>query len=318
MRRLHGLLLTAAALALVFIAGASSTTHQVAPQLVEPVSGAKFTAGSKLVFSVRADQYTSTGHLWLTVSRFPTIRNACGTIGEDVELESFEPTADPTLFEARPEFFDYPGFWMNTAGTYYWQAHVISYAGGADGCLESEIRSFTITPKTTPPPKPAPAPKPTPTPAKKPLALAKARLQGNFEVVVRITSATGVDAESLDSDRGTWTFRPSCGTGPCAVRLSFSYRGASFDTHRLSLPLARTGATYKGNGTAQFLECSFKDVRGPIAIRLNVTKAAWIGGAWRATRVKGSYVHTAPATTSGIYRCSAARMVAALKGSLER
>jgi hypothetical protein len=309
MRRLRGVAIAAALSALVVTAGASSRSFETAPQSLTPPAGASFTAGTHIVFTIRADQLSGTGYLWLHVSPSPVVRNACGTIGSETEIEAFGPTADPTVFEAKPTFFDYPGFWMNTPGTYYWQAYRISYQGGADGCLESEVRAFTIVPKATPPPSPSPpAPKP-------PRALSAARLQGTFEVVTRITSVKGIDVETGDKETFDWTFRPACRSGACSVRLSFPYRGA-FDRHTLSLRLARSGAVYKGSATAKFLECNYRDVPGPVTITVRVTKGAWVGGVWRATRIRGSYVHTTRAATSGIYTCPAARVTATLTGSL--
>jgi hypothetical protein len=125
----------------------------------------------------------------------------------------------------------------------------------------------------------------------------------------------GIDVETGDKETFDWTFRPACRSGACSVRLSFPYRGA-FDRHTLSLRLARSGAVYKGSATAKFLECNYRDVPGPVTITVRVTKGAWVGGVWRATRIRGSYVHTTRAATSGIYTCPAARVTATLTGSL--
>ena len=310
MRRLRYVLVAAAAVALVVIGGASSETSDIAPQLLTPSSGATFKSGTSIAFRIRADA-SGLGSLWLHVSKSPTVTRTCGTIGYDTEIEPFKATSDPAVFEAKPRFFDYPGFWMNTPGTYYWQAHLTSYQGGADGCLETETRSFRIVPKTAPAPTPTPQPKPTP----KPKPLSQARLQGNYDVVTRITHASGVNVSVGEKHEFTWGFRPYCAKGPCDVRLAFSYRGASFDRHTLVVRLDRSGASYKGRGTAKFLECNLADVPGPATIQLRVTRAAWIGGVWRATRILGSYVHsTAGATSSGV-RCPAARVTAVVTGT---
>lgn len=312
MRRLRYALVAAAAVALVAIGGASSEAKDTAPQLLTPATGTTFKAGTSIVFHIRADA-SGVGSLWLYVSKSATIANTCGTIGFDVEIEPFKATSDPAVFEARPRFFDYPGFWMNTPGTYYWQAHLTSYQGGADGCLETETRSFRIVAKAAPAPTPTPTPKPAP--VRKPKPLSQARLQGNYDVVTRITQVSGVDASVGDRDEFTWGFRPYCATGPCDARLAFSYRGASFDRHTLVIRLDRSGASYKGKGTAKFLECNLADVPGPVTVQLKVTKAAWIGGIWRATRVTGSYVHSTPAATSLGVHCSASRVAAAVTGT---
>jgi len=315
MSRLRWLLTAAVAVALVAAGGASSLVSQV-PTLLSPPAGATFAAGTRIAFQIRGDVYSTERYLWLHVSRSPAIVETCGVIDDDVELEPFARTADPAVFEARPAFFDFPGFWMNTPGTYYWQVHQIEFAGGADGCLESEVRSFQIVPKAAPAPTPKPAPSPTPKP-KAPLPLAKARLQGTFDVKTRVRAATGIDTDAGSIDTGTWGFKPFAKSGPSDVRLTFAYRGASFDRHRLTVRLQRNGASYTGKGTATFLECSLKDVAGPVTFSLRVTKGAWIGGAWRAKRITGTYVHSTRSTTSGIYRCPAAKLKVSLTGSLE-
>lgn len=101
------------------------------------------------------------------------------------------------------------------------------------------------------------------------------------------------------------------------MRLTFAYRGASLDRHRLTVRLRRHGASYTGTGTATFLECSFKDVPGPVTFSLRVTRGAWIRDVWRATRITGTYVHTTTSATSGIYRCPATRLTVSFTGSLE-
>jgi hypothetical protein len=95
-------------------------------------------------------------YLWLHISRSPAT-DAKGTIGSDVWLESMTGSlAGPDLYDARPPFFDYPQFWMNQPGTYYWQVHRISYANGADGAVEGPVRSFTLAAPAAPPPAPVP------------------------------------------------------------------------------------------------------------------------------------------------------------------
>ena len=41
------------------------------------------------------------------------------------------------LFVFKPKFFDFPTFWLNTPGTYYWQAHRIACDdGGTSDCRQ--------------------------------------------------------------------------------------------------------------------------------------------------------------------------------------
>jgi hypothetical protein len=47
--------------------------------------------------------------------------------------------------EYKPKFVDFPEFWLNSPGTYYWQAHRISCEDGIDDCrLEGPTIKFTV------------------------------------------------------------------------------------------------------------------------------------------------------------------------------
>jgi hypothetical protein len=48
-------------------------------------------------------------------------------------------------FKLKPPFFDYPAFWLNTPGTYYWQAHRIACDGDISDCRqEGPIVKFKV------------------------------------------------------------------------------------------------------------------------------------------------------------------------------
>jgi hypothetical protein len=263
--------------------------------------------------------------LWLSVSRSPSVVNACGTIAHEVSIWSFKATTDSSVYEAKPTYYSYDAFWMNTAGTYYWQAHRIEYAGGADGCIESPIRSFKVTgsaPEPSPPPSPKPSPPPPPKPKPSPPSkaagnLANARLAGEWDVVTRVTAVSGIDAKRGSTDSGTWRFTPTCPTGACNVRLRIEYGRLLTTEHIARLLMKKAGPAYKGSTATPLVECNFKDVVGTMVVRLKVTKGAWINGKWRATKIVGRYEYDAPATTSGIYRCPAARITSTVRGTLD-
>jgi hypothetical protein len=42
-------------------------------------------------------------------------------------------------FSVKMKFFDFPEFWLNAAGTYYWQAYRIDCSGGSDCKKEGPI-----------------------------------------------------------------------------------------------------------------------------------------------------------------------------------
>ena len=48
-------------------------------------------------------------------------------------------------FRYKPKFFDFPGFWLNNPGTYYWQAYRIACEGSlSDCCQEGPIVRFKV------------------------------------------------------------------------------------------------------------------------------------------------------------------------------
>ncbi len=48
-------------------------------------------------------------------------------------------------FRFKPKFFDYDSFWLNSPGTYYWQAHRIECVNGTEDCRqEGPIVKFRV------------------------------------------------------------------------------------------------------------------------------------------------------------------------------
>lgn len=279
------------------------------PILVEPAAGQILTAGAKFVFRVRTQP---DDQLFLKVSRSPAAVDACGTIGDDVFPYNLKATSDPSVYAT-----DYFASWTGTPGTYYWQAYRIEYGGGADGCIESEVRSLVIKAAPKPaPPKPKPKPKPRP-----PGTLVAARLAGSFDVTERYTSVSGIDVKVGSKTTDSWRFVPQCSRGVCSASLTFRYGHASDFLrvpHTQRVRLARSGASYSGSARMAALECGYgNEVTGTLTVKLRVTKGAWIRSSWRATRFAGSARLEAPATSTTTYRCPAARYTTSVSGSLE-
>jgi hypothetical protein len=40
------------------------------------------------------------------------------------------------VFRHKPKLYTFPGFWLQTPGTYYWQAHRIQCEGDLSDCLQ--------------------------------------------------------------------------------------------------------------------------------------------------------------------------------------
>lgn len=261
------------------------------PTLLVPAPNQRIDAGSDIAFRIQT--HPGDGSLRLRVSVSPA-KDPCGKIGSDIAAESFSATVDPLLYEAKP--LHMAGGWMDTPGTYYWQAYRIEYGGGADGCVESEVRSLTIT---SPPPR----------------KLAAARLEGAFKIKLRVRTTHGI--KHVKSGRTYiegWTFAPRCADGSCKTIASASAQYSTLGSW--TLMLKQSGATYKKGQSSTLLRCLFTPVPGPLKVTVRVTKGAWVGLKWRATQIKGSFQHSVKASSTSGYRCKAATMKATLQGSL--
>ena len=40
------------------------------------------------------------------------------------------------VFQAKQKFYDFPAFWLNNRGTYYWQAYRIECTGSSSDCKQ--------------------------------------------------------------------------------------------------------------------------------------------------------------------------------------
>jgi hypothetical protein len=189
---------------------------------------------------------------------------------------------------------------MNTPGVYQWQAYRIEHGGGADGCLESAVRHFTIKPKAL-------------------LARSQARLAGSFDTAMRVASVSGIDVKVGTTLDLTWKFVPRCTAGACNTTMSSRVSHPSLDEHTAGVSLPRRGASYAGSGRATLAECSVEDVYGPVHVQLQVTNGAWIDGRWRATRFVGTMQFEASEQTAagGTIHCPGARLRASVRGELQ-
>lgn len=204
-------------------------------------------------------------------------------------------------------------FWIGAAKLSGGQIVGTDVAPEGSAVYTYDVTQPPPTPTPTPtPPTPKPTPKPTP-PAAKPISAA--RLVGDFDITLRLRSKQNMKAAARDS--GTWTFRPSCGSGACTTRLRARF-GSIIDQHLLSVRLVRTGARYGGTGRSVIAECSFEDVVGTSTVKLTVKRAAWIDGVWRATVISGTLVRSAPRVEVGVFYCPAGSTRYSLVGKLDQ
>ena len=264
--------------------------------VAQPVPGATYTGtvdvGGTVTFDVSADGKTVTRFAVADVPGFSCtastqVTGGTGLYAMTITDDAFnEPLGDFSfLFSGS---FPAP---QQARGT----LNILS-----SGCIASG--NWTASTPTTPPPP------------KQPRARSAARLTGDFDVTLRVTSSKGVDKKRGDKDSGTWTLTPRCRSGACSVQLHYHlFLGGS-----VTMRLARHGAVYSGTHTARLAQCLLKDVVGRLRVRLTVTKGAWIGDLWRATRVTGTYRYSFPQTINTLFhvRCPAGSLASTLTGSL--
>lgn len=261
------------------------------PQLLSPTPGQSIRVGTAVSFQIRT--YSGDKSLSLRVSSSREL-DSSGRLRGDVQSGSFAATSDPAVFEIKPTY--YAGGWMDTPGTYYWQAYRTVYGSGADGSIESEVHSFTIS---DPPPK----------------SLAAARLEGKFGMLLTVRSTSG--ARNLKRGqvyKVQWAFTPKCRKGSCRTTVDISALSGSLSSGMIDLK--RKGAAYAKRKRAALFHCLTKPILGPLKINLRVKQGAWIEKEWMAAQISGRLKYTAAAMRYGNYRCHAGHLNASLQGWL--
>ena len=265
----------------------------IPPTLLSPAPGKSFRVGTKLTFQIRT--HADDADIFLLVSHSKK-RSACGIINDDVDNISLSASSDPAVYVAKPTY--YKGGWMDRPGTYYWQAYRVEFGGGADGCIESEVRSFKLK---SPPPK----------------SLAAARLEGSYKIKFTVRS-TSIRVIKRGTYKEEWDFDPNCARGACSTVVS-AYSGESVTDSGWSLRLKRRGTLYRNTKRDTLLACTgwaYWTVTGPLSISVRVTKAAWVGTVWRATRMTGTFRYSVGSTSSGNIYCPGGAFSATLRGTL--
>jgi hypothetical protein len=83
------------------------------------------------------------GQVWVHVCKSRK-QDEVGLICSDESIGRARRTSG-SRFTYRPKFFDYPEFWLNSPGTYYWQAHRISCENGIEDCrIEGPTVKFRV------------------------------------------------------------------------------------------------------------------------------------------------------------------------------
>jgi|GEM_PF-6906664 len=128
------------ALALVLLAPPAAASAASGIEPLSPKPGATVATGSTPTFRMRVK---GTGKVYVLVC--PSRRKdrdglICDSAAHGVARRS------GGSFAYRPRFHDFPGFWLNTAGTYYWQAYRVRCSADdlSDCAQESAITRFRV------------------------------------------------------------------------------------------------------------------------------------------------------------------------------
>lgn len=111
--------------------------HGITPTAPKP--GATVKAGSRPVFKGKVK---GSGVVYVYVSKSGK-RDKTGLIGHKEMIQKAAKSGG--RFSAKARYFDYPEFWLNSPGTYYWQAHRIDCVNGiADCAQEGPVVRFKV------------------------------------------------------------------------------------------------------------------------------------------------------------------------------
>jgi hypothetical protein len=133
------ILLAAAALLLtaaLATPAAAATKNGIRP--LAPKKGSSVPAGKSPVFRMKV---RGPGQVWVHVCKSKA-RNDDGVICNEESIGRARKKKNG-VFEFKPRFFDFPEFWLNSPGRYFWQAHRID-CNASDCQQEGPITRFRV------------------------------------------------------------------------------------------------------------------------------------------------------------------------------
>ena len=119
-------------------AASAATKNGVTP--LSPKAGSSIPAGKRPVMKMRIK---GSGQVYVHVCKSKK-KDSNGVICYDESIGRAKKKGG--IFRYKPKFFDFPAFWLNSPGTYYWQAHRIACEGGntSDCRQEGPIVKFKV------------------------------------------------------------------------------------------------------------------------------------------------------------------------------
>ena len=121
----------AALLCILALAGPASAATKNGITPLAPKAGTSVPAGKSPVFRMRAK---GPGQVWVHVCKSKS-KNADGLICTDESIGRAKRKKG-RVFEYKPKFFDFPAFWLNSPGRYFWQAHRIACNADISDCRQ--------------------------------------------------------------------------------------------------------------------------------------------------------------------------------------
>ncbi len=115
---------------LLILPGSASAATKNGITPLAPKAGKSVPAGKSPTFKLRAK---GPGPVWVHVCKTKR-KDKNGVICHKASIGQARKRSG--VFRFKPQFFDFPGFWLNSPGTYYWQAHRISCEGTTSDCRQ--------------------------------------------------------------------------------------------------------------------------------------------------------------------------------------
>ena len=132
------LLLVLAVLAVAAVPAIAATKHGVTPTY--PKAGQTVPQGKAPTFKAKV---VGKGPVYFYVCKRAK-RDKTGLICDREAIQRAKKVGK-TRYQAKMKYFDYPDNWLNSPGTYYWQAHRIACVNGTKDCAqEGPVVKFKV------------------------------------------------------------------------------------------------------------------------------------------------------------------------------
>jgi len=146
-------------------------------------------------------------------------------------------------------------------------------------------------------------------------SISAARWQGRWTVDIRITKGAGaLRGKGATGWTEAWRTSPTCPAGPCTVQVTGGLNRRTFKA-----TLARRGAVYTGTTKADVFRCGTSGnsvpIKSTLTIRVTVTSAQPVKGAWLAGAWTGQMEISSPYTLGRTYYCKTFKLTTKISGS---